>query len=545
MAVAPADGLLEETKSRPSPFHPTLWGDFFLNYRPPASVQEDKMWKRAEVLREEVREMIKGSNDKLQTLDLIVTLQRLCLDYHYENEIKKLLADIVYNSNHYDGDLHLVSLRFYLLRKNGYNVPSDVFAKFKDKEGNFSHADIRSLLSLYNAACLRTHGEALLDEAIRFTKSCLQGQLKNLESPLVEEVSSALDTPLFRRVGILETRKYIPIYEMEATRNDIILEFAKVNFNLLQLLYCEELKEVTLWWKELHAKSRLGFVRDRIVETYFWMSGAFYEPPYSRCRILVTKVTFILTIIDDIFDTYGTTEESMQLAEAINRWDESATSLLPEYMKDFYLCLLETFYSFEYELGPEKSYRVLYLKETIKRLVQAYFKEIKWRDEDYVPETISEHLQVSLESIGSFVIGCATFVGMGDIITKDTFEWTLSYPQLLKSLGIFVRLSNDLVSSKREQTANHSASTVQCYMKEHGTTMHYACQKIKELTEDSWKDMLEQSLILKEQPYVVPRTVLNLARATDNIYKQGDDAYTSSQTIKDVISLLFVEPIPE
>ncbi|KAL6840797.1 hypothetical protein ACP4OV_029323 [Aristida adscensionis] len=229
---------------------------------------------------------------------------------------------------------------------------------------------------------------------------------------------------------------------------------------------------------------------------------------------------------------------------AINRWDESAIALLPEYMKGFYLCLLETFQSSEDELGPEKSYRVFYLKEATKRLVQAYIKEIKWRDEDYVPETMSEHLQVSLESVGSVMVACAAFVGMGDIITRETFEWVLSYPQFLKSFGIFVRLSNDLVSTKREQTADHSASTVQCHIKEHGTAMQDACQKIKELTEDSWKDMLEQRLVLTEHPFVVPRTVLNLSRATDNIYKQCD-AYTTSEAIKDVINLLFVEPIPE
>jgi hypothetical protein len=41
-------------------------------------------------------------------------------------------------------------------------------------------------------------------------------------------------------------------------------------------------------------------------------------------------------------------------------------------------------------------------------------------------------------------------------------------------------------------------------MKEHGTTKE-ACEKIKELTEDSWKDMLEQCLALNELPKVVPQ----------------------------------------
>lgn len=38
-------------------------------------------------------------------------------------------------------------------------------------------------------------------------------------------------------------------------------------------------------------------------------------------------------------------------------------------MKGFYLFLLETFYSFEDELGPEKSYRVVYLKEAASILL--------------------------------------------------------------------------------------------------------------------------------------------------------------------------------
>jgi hypothetical protein len=123
---------------------------------------------------------------------------------------------------------------------------ADVLLNFKDKEGKFVEADTRAFLSLYNATYLRTHGETLLDEAMSLTRKCLEARLEHLESPLAEEVSSALDIPLFRKVRILETIDYIPIYEKEARRNEAILEFARVNFNLLQLLYCEELKEATL-----------------------------------------------------------------------------------------------------------------------------------------------------------------------------------------------------------------------------------------------------------------------------------------------------------
>ncbi|KXG24532.1 sesquithujene synthase A [Sorghum bicolor] len=523
-------------------FHPSLWGNFFLTYQPPTAPQQAYMKERAEVLRERVRKVLKDSTELPETLNLILTLQRLGLDYHYENEIEKLLHHI-YNSDYNDEDLNLVSLRFYLLRKNGYDVSSDVFLNFKTEEGGFRYDDTRSLLSLYNASYLRRHEEKVLDEAISFTRCCLQDILVLPESPFAKEVSSSLHTPLFRRVGILEARNYIPIYEKEATRNEDILEFAKLNFNLQQLIFCEELKHCTVWWKEFQAKSEMTFVRDRIVEMYFWMNGACYDPLYSRSRIILTKVTGLIAIIDDMFDTYGTTEECLEFTEALGRWDESAVHLLPEYMKGFYLFLLETFQSFEDVLGPEKSYRVIYLKQAMERLVQLYCKEIKWRDEDYVP-TMSEHLQVSEESIGSIALTCAAYVGMGDIITEETFKWLLSYPQFLTSFGTFVRLSNDVVSTKREQTKDHSASTVHCYMKKHGTTMNDACEKIKELTEDSWKDMLEQCLALKELPKVVPRIVFDFSRTADNIYKDLD-ALTSSEALKEMIQLLLVEPIPE
>lgn len=81
------------------------------------------MTERAEVLKEEVRKMLKGANKIPDILDIIITLQRLGLDNHYENEIDEKLS-FVYHSNYDDKDLNLVSLRFYLLRTNGYDVPS-------------------------------------------------------------------------------------------------------------------------------------------------------------------------------------------------------------------------------------------------------------------------------------------------------------------------------------------------------------------------------------------------------------------------------------
>jgi len=537
--MAPPQSEGSAGKQQQGTFHPCLWEDFFLTYQPPLLAQRAEMQERAGVLMEQVRTMIKDSNEIPKILHLILTLERLCLDYHYELEIKQLL-DVVSSSYYDDNDLQLVSDRFYLLRKYRYDVSSDVFHKFQDKEGKFVNCDTKGLLSLYNAAQLRIHGEEILDEAISFTTTCLQADLERLESPFAEEVSSMLVTPLFKRVGIIEARNYIPCYEKESTRSDVILELSKLNFNLLQFIFCEELKEVTRWWRKLNVKSNLSFIRDRMVETYYWMNGGTCKPEYSFGRVIATKITGFITIIDDIFDTYGSTEESMQLAAAIERWDESGVDLLPEYMKEFYLYLLETCNNFGDDLGPEKSYRVFYLKEAMKQLVRCYSEEIKWRDGKIVP-TVSDHLKVSMISIGNVMVAIALFVGM-DELTLETYKWSLGDSRLMNSFGVFVRLTNDVVSTKREQTGEHIASTVQSYMKEHGTTREVAIEKLKELIEDSWKDMLTEFLAPTDIPVVVRQMILNLSKASDNMYKYTD-AFTTSETIKDMITKLFVEPI--
>ena len=212
-------------------------------------------------------------------------------------------------------------------------------------------------------------------------------------------------------------------------------------------------------------------------------------------------------------------------------------------MKDFYLYYLKTFDSFEEALCPNKSYRVCYLKELFKRLVQEFSQEIKWRDDHYIPKTIEEHLELSRKTVGAFELACASFVGMGDLVAKETLDCLLTYPELLKSFTTCVRLSNDIASTKREQAGDHHhASTIQSYMLQHGATAHEACVGIKELIEDSWKDMMKEYLTPTDlQPKIVARTVIDFARTGDYMYKQVD-SFTISHTIKDMIASLYMEP---
>lgn len=48
------------------------------------------------------------------------------------------------------------------------------------------------------------------------------------------------------------------------------------------------------------------------------------------------------------------------------RWDDSAVSMLPEYLRKFYLRLLRNFEDFEDELQPNERYRVAYTREAVR-----------------------------------------------------------------------------------------------------------------------------------------------------------------------------------
>ncbi|THU43309.1 hypothetical protein C4D60_Mb00t07630 [Musa balbisiana] len=371
----------------------------------------------------------------------------------------------------------------------------------------------------------------------------LVSALADLKPPLTTRVSLDLETPLCRRIRRLLARDYISIYQEDATRDDAILELAKLDFNLLQSLHREELKNLTKWWNALASSKNFSFARDRLVECYSLMLGVYFEPYYSRARVITTKVTALTSILDDIYDVYSTLEESQRLTKAIQRWDAKVVHQLPEYMKDYYLKLMHTFEEFEDLLASSEKYRITYLKEAMKDLSEAYFEESKWRDQHYVP-TLEEHLRVSLISSTCPMLECASFIGMREIATKEAFEWITSFPKIVQAAAKIGRIMNDITSHELEQTREHVASTVQCYMKEYGTDVHVACKKLQGLVDDAWKEINEECLNPTAFSFALLERIINYSRIAENTYKYVDGYTNSSTKTKEYISLLLVHPVP-
>ncbi|GJS96022.1 E-beta-farnesene synthase 1 [Tanacetum coccineum] len=77
-------------------------------------------------------------------------------------------------------------------------------------------------------------GEQVPIDALDFVKSHL-GNIANdpsCDSTLRSQIHQAFKQPLRKRLQRLEATHYIPIYEQEASRSEILLKLAKLDFNV-------------------------------------------------------------------------------------------------------------------------------------------------------------------------------------------------------------------------------------------------------------------------------------------------------------------------
>ncbi|KAH7861279.1 hypothetical protein Vadar_024120 [Vaccinium darrowii] len=241
------------TQRPPAVFHPSIWGDHFLAYASDDMEVDINKKPNHQQLKEKVRkELVEAKGERSQQLDLIDAIQRLGVAYHFETEIELRLHHIyeTYGDKN-DEDLYTMSLKFRLLRQQGYPVSCDIFNKLKDDEGKFQESligDVRGLLSLYEGTHLRVHGEDILDEALEFTTTQLNSALPNLSNnPIAAQVVHALNEnqPIHTGLTRLESRHFISLYEKDDSHNKVLLDFAKLDFNLLQKSHQRELSEIT------------------------------------------------------------------------------------------------------------------------------------------------------------------------------------------------------------------------------------------------------------------------------------------------------------
>uniref|UniRef100_A0A0E0L0B1 Terpene synthase n=1 Tax=Oryza punctata TaxID=4537 RepID=A0A0E0L0B1_ORYPU len=512
------------------------------------SRSEGWMMEMAEKLKRDVRILFGTSNDMREKMNLIDVVQRLGIEHLFQEEIGSAMSDIK-GSEFTSSSLHEVALWFRLLREHGIWISPDAFSRFKGEDGRFINTGIadepKGLLSLYNAAHLLIHDEPELEEAISLAKHHLEFMRGEggLKPPLADQINRALDLPLPRTYKRVETLQYMLEYGQEEGHNVDLLDLAKLEFNLLQHVHLKELRAFSQWWKNIYGYVQLSYARDRAVETYLWSYVVFYEEGLVLPRMIFAKIFALLVTMDDTYDDHATIEESRKLNEAIQRWDESAISLLPEYMKKFYIALLNNFKEFEAQVDVSGQYRVLCIKKEFQKLSAYYLQEVEWSHQNYKP-SFKEQVTLSTLSSSMPLLCAITTVGRGDIVTRDAFELATQHNSAVLACGRILRFMNDIAAFKSgRKNKGDATSTVECYMNEHKVTSEEAIARIDSMIEDEWKTLNE---VRCEHPQLLPvvQRVMNLAISVPFFYNKRNDAYTSSKYLHKIVESLFVNPIP-
>ncbi|KAI9376903.1 hypothetical protein POPTR_019G023004v4 [Populus trichocarpa] len=542
-----------QNNSRPEAnFPPSLWGCSFASFSFPQAEFESYS-RKVEVLKEDVKDMLTASKkDPVEHIEFVNQLCRLGVSYHFddeiENSLKEIFDDLPNLLEKHDFDLSTVSLLFRVFRQHGFKMPCVVFDKFKDTNGEFKKTiinDVKGILSLYEASFLSVHGEQVLDEALVFTKANLESLAMQSNPRIADHIRNALIRPFHKGVPRIEARKYISFYEEDESRNATLLKFAKIDFNRVQLIHRQELSILSRWWNDLNFSEEFPYARDRIVEIYFWANGIHFEPQYAFSRMMVTKYTKIVSLVDDTYDAYASSEEIQHFTNAIERCSMNAIDQLPaDYMKVLYRALLNLFNETENDMGKQgRYYASYYVKEAFKELVRGYHAEEEWADKCHVP-TFDEYVRNGLATSAYGVIMAASFLGMEEVAGGEEYEWLKSNPKIIKAGKMIGRLMNDIVGHEDEQKRGDCASGAECYMKQYDVSEKKAIEEIQKMDVNAWKDINEDCMRPTNAPMLLLQHFVNLIRVTDVIYGNDDDAYTIPSSLKDYVTLLYIEQVP-
>ncbi|TXG73257.1 hypothetical protein EZV62_001836 [Acer yangbiense] len=552
LACLAANGTSDNVndKRRLADFPSNIWKDIDTCFTSTSSASRNSEFVESSYGKqiEEVKEMlIAPTDDPAKKVGFINLLCRLGVSYHFKAEIDQQLNHIFdahYSQlkDHHDYDLYTVALLFRVFRQYGYKMSSEVFEKFMDDGGKFKEfvsKDAMGMLSLYEAAHLRVDGEDVLEEAIALTKANLPSLADKSSPHVAKHIFNALEMPFHKGIPRLETYQYISYYQQDQHRNQWLLNFAKADFNQLQLLHQQEITQLRSWWKDLNLPSKLPYIRDRIMELYFWSVAIYYEPCYSRARLIFTKVLKMMSVLDDTYDSYGTLEELKLFTDALQKWDTSSLDQLPDYMKIIYSEILNLFYEIDKEVAEEgRSYCVAYTKDTLKEMVRAYLQETQWFEEEYEP-TFDEYMDNAFVTVGSLSISSTAFIGM-EMAGIASFEWLHTWPNVVKAAYKIGRLLGDITSHQFEQKRGHVASGVESYMKQYGISREETVEEFRVMFEKAWKDMNEECM----KPIAVPMEhllrVVNIARLVEVTYKEVD-GYTNPEYLKDYITKMFID----
>ncbi|KAI3768529.1 hypothetical protein L2E82_19282 [Cichorium intybus] len=238
-------------------------------FQPFKYLPEDNDAEHAKLVKHIRRLIAKVNDDGFEDLMMIDALQRLAIDYHFEDEINLLLTRRNMQYNNTDlfqhQNLNETSLCFRILRQNGFHVLPDPFMRFKGDNNMFDeklNTDIRGLMALYEASQLRIEGEIILDEAEKFSYQILQEKMKFLEEDQARMVRHTLENPYHKTLPFCNLKNSIKYYN-----GTVLQELAELEFNMVQRIHQTEINQIIRW--DINAIDQLpGYMKSSFKTVY-------------------------------------------------------------------------------------------------------------------------------------------------------------------------------------------------------------------------------------------------------------------------------------
>ncbi|KAL5720569.1 hypothetical protein ACHQM5_013231 [Ranunculus cassubicifolius] len=328
---------------------------------------------------------------------------------------------------------------------------TDVFKVFKDLTGYFNehlNKDIKGMWSLFEACYHAEEGEDILDEAKVYTRNILKNVKHGTDDSLYDQVTRALRIPINYNAVRFEARWYIDAYSEREDTNQVLLELAKLDYNIRQGSYQDELAILSTWWNDLGVAETLPYVRDSLIQAFAWCTGVADLPQHKYCRHWYTKYVMLITIADDTYDNYASLDEAKLLTEAVERWDIKTVDELPRYMKLVFLAWYNTTNELAYNIFRDQGLNILpYLREKIEELFQTYMVELIWFKTGYMP-SFKEYLDHAAISVTGPILYLLAYVLISPKISIETLDYIVSYPDVIRLSTTVFRLLDDLATSK-------------------------------------------------------------------------------------------------
>ncbi|KAG6469938.1 (3S,6E)-nerolidol synthase 1-like isoform X1 [Zingiber officinale] len=491
---------------------------------------------------QDVRRIVDETKGEKETLFLIDSLQKLCVDYHFEEEIEAKMHSLYEKqSKIIDGEpnnIVEVSLLFRLLRQAQYPISTDVFYRFLDRSGEFMASlanQMEGLISLFEASNLNFGGELMLYRANEFSRIHLKPYMTSLDSDLAVHIKQILENPYHLTLQRFKARQILDNNISKSYYNFNIVELGKMDFTMIQSLHQKELKEVTRWWKESGLDQELVFARVQPLKWFIWPMTCLPNPKFSEYRIVLSKVIAFVYLLDDIFDVEGSLDELYLFTQAIERWDHSSMNSLPDYMRACFKVLQDTINEIAQIVVEEHGWNPIeYLKKSWIQLSKAFLVEAKWLIEDEVP-TVDDYMKTSTISCGVPLVLVYTYFllghGAGNLLEN--------LPNLISCPTRILRLWDDLGSAKDEEQKGRDGSLLASLRKENP---HWSSQvargKVMQMIEEAWEELNKESFSPSASMFSRDFVIgcLNAARMVRVMYNYSEEH--KLPMLKEYINLL-------